>query len=72
MPIPTRLIAGHLCPDCRGTGADLRRTMERDRREPSSTGYVMCRACCGNGLDPAEYFRWSSHNSREEVYFGEN
>lgn len=59
MPVPAPLTDGHLCPDCKGTGADITKTEARDRREPSAGGYAMCRSCNGNGLDPAEYFRWT-------------
>lgn len=60
MPIPKPLTTGHRCTACKGTGADIAKTLERDRREPSATGYIRCRPCNGNGLDPAEYFRWRS------------
>ena len=55
MPIPQPLTSGHLCPDCKGTGADFKKTKARDKRDGSG-GYVMCWTCNGNGLDPAAYF----------------
>ncbi len=61
MPIPRALTKGHLCPDCRGTGADIARTLARDKQHPRGTGYIVCVPCNGNGLDPAEYFTWSDH-----------
>ena len=61
MPIPAPLTSGHLCPDCKGTGADRKKTLARDRREPSAGGYIRCRPCKGNGLDPTKYFRWGPH-----------
>jgi hypothetical protein len=52
--IPAPLKDGHLCPACKGTGADIEKT-----RKHRGDGYIMCVPCNGNGLDPAEYFRWS-------------
>jgi hypothetical protein len=54
--IPKPLTAGHLCEACRGTGADIKKTLALKSYD---AGYIMCRVCNGNGLDPAEYFRWS-------------
>jgi DnaJ-class molecular chaperone len=54
--IPAPLTEGHLCKDCKGTGADIAKT-----RRLSGDGYVMCWSCNGGGLDPAEYFRWGPH-----------
>lgn len=56
--IPRPLTEGHLCPDCKGTGADIERTLKLAEWE---TGYVRCWSCQGGGLDPAEYFRWGPH-----------
>lgn len=50
----------HYCPECNGTGADQKKTQAMRKREPSSSGYVSCWNCTGNGLDPVAYFRWSS------------
>lgn len=61
MPVPKPLTKGYLCIVCKGTAADIVKTEERDRREPSAFGYVSCRTCNGNGLDPAEYFCWGNH-----------
>lgn len=66
MPVPAPLTSGHLCSDCKGTGADIARTLEKDRKErrvPKEYrgGYIRCWTCNGNGLDPAEYFRWGPH-----------
>ena len=47
----------HPCKVCNGTGRDAA-TTEKARM---SSGYIMCRACLGNGLDAAEYFRWGDH-----------
>ena len=58
MPVPTPLQEGHLCKDCKGTGADIARTLKRDRQRSWEQGYVMCNTCVGRGLDPAEYFNW--------------
>lgn len=54
--MPKPLQAGHLCPDCKGTGADHARTLAL---KDYDTGYVRCHACNGNGLDPAAYFTWT-------------
>lgn len=54
--VPAPLTSGHLCPSCKGTGADIERT-----KAMRGNGYIMCRNCNGNGLDPAEYFRWGDH-----------
>ena len=51
--IPAPLTSGHLCPDCRGTGADLARTRQLKSYD---SGYIRCWSCNGNGLDPAAYF----------------
>jgi hypothetical protein len=56
MRVPSPLTSGKLCPSCKGTGADIARTLAAPA---SSVGYIRCRPCNGNGLDPAEYFRWS-------------
>jgi DnaJ-class molecular chaperone len=54
--IPPALEAGHLCHACKGTGADIARTLNIPDWD---AGYVMCHACNGNGLDPSAYFKWS-------------
>lgn len=59
--IPTPLSSGHLCPDCKGTGADITRTLKMPGWD---CGYVQCRMCNGNGLDPAAYFGWHSQAAR--------
>lgn len=48
-----------LCKACRGTGADAAKTKKAGCSDGS---YVRCWECNGNGLDPAEYFRWGGHN----------
>lgn len=53
--MPAPLTEGALCPECKGTGANKVRTLARPQWEQ---GYVACRECQGNGLDPSEYFRW--------------
>jgi DnaJ-class molecular chaperone len=60
MKIPAALMSGHLCVACKGTGADIDRTKARPAWEQ---GYVICNPCNGNGLGPAEYFRWGNHAS---------
>lgn len=52
--IPKPLTKGHLCEDCSGTGADTKKTLAMPDWD---CGYVMCRTCNGNGLDPAAYCR---------------
>ena len=54
------------CPDCNGTGADHAKTAAMRKREPSASGYIMCWACNGNGLDPAAYFRWSTPSTSNQ------
>jgi hypothetical protein len=56
------------CHDCCGTGRDERKTAEVAKRDAEFRhrvkhhgSFVRCWACNGNGLDPAEYFRWGSH-----------
>lgn len=44
------------CPKCNGTGAS----------SVTPEGRVRCWNCNGNGADPAEYFRWSSHEKQDE------
>ena len=53
--IPQPLTSGHLCPSCKGTGADFAKT----KKLADKHGYVRCWDCNGNGLDPAAYFNWS-------------
>lgn len=53
--VPKPLTDGALCPDCHGTGANIPATKALPT---SSSDYIVCRACNGNGLDPAEYFTW--------------
>lgn len=55
MRIPVPLTSGKLCPFCKGTGVDIARTLAAPA---SDLGYIRCSPCNGNGLDPAEYFRW--------------
>lgn len=58
--MPPALTQGHLCPDCRGTGADRAKTIAaRQRGDCDSSAYIRCWACNGNGLDPAAYFHFS-------------
>lgn len=54
--IPRPLAAGRLCKTCKGTGADIERTLQMPRGD---IGYARCWPCNGNGLDPAEYFNWT-------------
>lgn len=54
--VPAPLTSGRLCSDCGGTGANIAATIARPAYE---SGYVLCWTCNGNGLDPAEYFRFS-------------
>jgi len=59
--LPAPLTAGHLCPDCKGTGADAVKTADAYKRgHLYGGGHIRCHACNGNGLDPAAYFRWSA------------
>lgn len=58
MRIPSALTEGHLCPDCKGTGANIAKTLAAPKYEQ---GYIRCWSCNGNGLDPAAYFRWGAH-----------
>lgn len=58
----------HLCPDCKGTGRDEAKTEARAaedavfrHRVKHHGSYIRCWTCNGNGLDPAEYFRWGPH-----------
>lgn len=53
--IPKPLTKGRLCPDCKGTGANIEKTLAM---KPHETGYIRCWTCNGGGLDPAEYFDW--------------
>ena len=55
--IPRPLTKGHLCKDCAGTGANIKKTLARPEWE---SGYVRCHTCNGNGLDPAKYFSWKA------------
>lgn len=49
------------CPDCKGTGADAKKTADARRKGLLDGGaYIRCWTCNGNGLDPAAYFRWST------------
>lgn len=47
----------YLCATCGGTGKDEVSTL----RARMSSGYIQCRPCQGNGLDPAKFFRWGAH-----------
>jgi DnaJ-class molecular chaperone len=58
--IPRPLKEGKLCTECNGTGADIKATLKMPEWE---VGHVMCRACNGNGLDPAEYFRFGGNDA---------
>lgn len=60
MRVPAPLTSGHLCPDCKGTGANIKATLAH--RPASDSGYIVCHPCNGNGLDPAEYFTWSKRS----------
>lgn len=63
---PAPLTAGHLCPVCKGTGADAAKTAAM-YRSGGYSGHIRCWNCNGNGLDPAAYFRFSpaaQHNTR--------
>lgn len=52
----------HHCPDCRGTGADDKKTKKALKQGRIDRGsYIRCWTCNGNGLDPATYFRWGPH-----------
>jgi DnaJ-class molecular chaperone len=62
--IPAPLTEGHLCSACKGTGADIEKTM---KLTSSDSGYVRCWTCNGNGLDSAEYFRWGSPRKLEAI-----
>lgn len=62
--IPAPLTSGHLCPDCEGTGADRAATLKIPDWD---SGYVMCRACNGNGLDPSAYFDWGRKRKRNQA-----
>lgn len=54
--VPPPLTSGHLCQSCKGTGADIKKTLQKDVQKGS---YIMCWDCNGNGLDPAAYFRFT-------------
>ncbi len=45
-------VNGFRCAPCGGTGA---KTVHADG------SHTRCWHCNGNGLDPAEYFRWGNH-----------
>lgn len=47
--IPTPLTGPNICKDCRGTGANIAKTL---RIPDWDSGHVMCWTCNGNGLDP--------------------
>ncbi len=55
------------CQNCKGTGRDDLETAAMYKRETSSSGYIQCRACNGNGLDPAAYFRFSNSKEKNEL-----
>lgn len=49
------------CDDCKGTGADPKKTADALRKHQIDRGsYICCWTCNGNGLDPAKFFRWST------------
>ncbi len=51
------------CEECNGSGRDEAATKAMYKRESSSTGYIRCWNCNGNGLNPAYFFRWSSNET---------
>lgn len=60
MPLPAPLTPSnpaHLCPDCKGTGADAAKTAAMQKREGDRHAYIRCWSCNGNGLDPTAFFR---------------
>lgn len=58
--MPPPLKEGLVCPDCKGTGANIEKTLKRTSPIP---GYIICWSCNGNGLDPAKYFTWKKVRS---------
>ena len=64
MRVPTPLTSGKLCLSCKGTGADIARTLAAPA---SDSGYVRCVPCNGNGLDPAEYFRFDDYSRTQKM-----
>jgi hypothetical protein len=67
MTMPAPVESKHKCPKCGGTGADLEKTAAKYRRESSSTGYIRCWNCSGNGLDPMAFFRFSESDPVRSV-----
>jgi hypothetical protein len=62
--LPLPLTEGVLCEACKGTGADVKKTIilrRTDALRRHDGGYVRCWTCNGGGLDPAAYFRWGPH-----------
>lgn len=54
----------YTCTDCKGTGADPKKTADALRKGRIDRGsYIQCWTCNGNGLDPAKFFRWSTPTS---------
>lgn len=58
----------YLCKSCNGTGRDATKTAALARKDAEFAhrakehgSYVRCWECNGNGLDPAEYFRFGKH-----------
>jgi DnaJ-class molecular chaperone len=47
----------HKCPDCKGTGADAKKTAIHRKKEGDKHSYIRCWTCNGNGLDPSAFFR---------------
>lgn len=65
MYLPAPLTSGHLCPDCKGTGADANKTKEARRKGlADSRSFVACWTCNGNGLDPSAYFKTTKESKR--------
>lgn len=62
----------HYCKECNGTGRSEAKTAARAKEDAEFRHrvkhhgtYVRCWACLGNGLDPAEYFRWGGHKAEQ-------
>lgn len=49
------------CLACNGTGQDAIKTKIARKCESDPHMWVRCWNCHGNGLDPAELFRWGPH-----------
>lgn len=60
---PTPLVPSSgldVCQDCGGTGADREKTQALRKRECDQKVFVRCWTCCGNGLDPTQFYHWGS------------